>query len=222
MKNFSIVLFLLFFATTIKISAQSAATTPDFYAGKWDISVIGSPKGDVIFATNLVRKDGKLTGELVSGEDKRPITKVEESATTLVLYFMSSQAGEINVTLEKVDANNLKGNLMGYTASAVRIKDADFFAGKWAVTILGTPEGDRKVVATLTRKDGKLSGELSDAVDPQKEKTPITNIEEEAGKITLSFSASGYDLKLPLEKVDNDNLKGKLMDMFDSTAVRIK
>jgi hypothetical protein len=221
MKNFSIVLFLLFFAATTKSSAQATAT-PDFYAGKWDISVIGSPRGDVTFATTLTRKDGKLTGEMVNGDDKRPLTKVEESATTLVLYFMSTQAGEINVTLEKVDANNLKGNLMGYTANAVRVKDTDFFAGQWKVSIVGTPQGDVKMVATLTRKDGKLTGEISDPEDAKKEKIPITNVEEEAGKITLSFSASGYDLNLPLEKVDDDNLKGKLMNMFESTAVRIK
>ncbi|MDZ7876173.1 MAG: hypothetical protein U5L45_00805 [Saprospiraceae bacterium] len=50
----------------------------------------------------------------------------------------------------------------------------------------------------------------------------MLDIEEEAGKITLYFSASGYDLNLPLEKVDNDNLKGKLVDMFEATAVRVK
>ena len=38
----------------------------------------------------------------------------------------------------------------------------------------------------------------------------------------LFFTASGYDLNLPLEKVDDDNLQGKLMNMFESTAVRIK
>jgi hypothetical protein len=222
MKNLSLVVCLFFIAAITKSGAQSAATTPDFYAGKWDISVIGSPKGDVTFATTLTRKDGKLTGEMVNGDDKREITKVEESATTLVLYFMSSQAGEINVTLDKVDDNNLKGTLMGYKTTAVRVKETDFFAGKWTITIVGTPQGDPKMVATLTRKDGKLTGEMADASDATKEKIPITKIEEEANRITISFSASGYDLNLPLEKVDNDNLKGKLMNMFDSTAVRIK
>jgi hypothetical protein len=98
----------------------------------------------------------------------------------------------------------------------------DFFAGKWELLIVGTPQGDAKMIANFTRKDGKLIGEMSDPTDAQKEKTPITNIEEEATKITIYFSASGYDLNVPLEKVDEDNLKGKLMDMFETTAKRIK
>lgn len=98
----------------------------------------------------------------------------------------------------------------------------DFFAGKWELLIVGTPQGDVKMVADFTRKDGKLTGEMSDPADAQKEKTPITNIEEEATKITIYFSASGYDLNVPLEKVDDDNLKGQLMNMFETTAKRIK
>ena len=99
---------------------------------------------------------------------------------------------------------------------------ADFFAGKWDLLILGTPQGDAKMVAHFTRVDGNLTGELSDPADAQKEKTPITKIEEEAAKITIYFSASGYDLNVPLEKVDDDNLKGQLMNMFETTAKRIK
>jgi hypothetical protein len=221
MKNLSIVLCLLFFATTTKSTAQSAATS-EFYAGRWDISVVGSPRGDVTFATTLTRTDGKLTGEMVNGDDKRPITKVDESVTKLVLYFHSSQGGEVSVELDKVDDNNLKGTLMGFATTAVRVKASDFFAGKWTISILGTPQGDKKLMATLTRKDGKLSGDLIDPEDAEKKTIPISNVQEEANKITISFSASGYDLNLPLEKVDGDNLKGKLMDMFESTAVRVK
>ena len=99
---------------------------------------------------------------------------------------------------------------------------ADFFAGKWELLILGTPQGDAKMIAHLTRVDGKLTGEMTDPTDAQKEKTPITNIEEEPTKITIYFSASGYDLNVPLEKVDDDNLKGQLMNMFETTAKRIK
>jgi hypothetical protein len=98
----------------------------------------------------------------------------------------------------------------------------DFFVGKWELTIIGTPNGDAKMIATISRKDGKLTGELSDPVDATKEKTPITNIEEEATKMTIYFTASGYDLSVPLEKIDADNLKGQLMNMFETTAKRMK
>lgn len=108
------------------------------------------------------------------------------------------------------------------TTPAATTATTDFFAGKWEVSIFGTPNGDAKMIANFIRKDGSLTGEMSDPADAQKEKIPITKIEEEAGKITIYFTASGYDLSLPLEKVDDNNLKGMLMNMFESKAVRIK
>ena len=101
-------------------------------------------------------------------------------------------------------------------------KPVDFFAGKWELTFIGTPEGDGKLIANIVRKDGKLSGDLTDPKNPEAEKILITNIIEEADKIEIFFSASGYDVSVDLTKVDNDNLKGSLMNMFESKAVRIK
>lgn len=99
---------------------------------------------------------------------------------------------------------------------------ADFFVGKWEITIMGTPNGDSKMIAELVRKDGKLTGELKDPTDATKPANPITAVVEKNGEIEISFSASGYDITLPLKKEDDNNLKGKIMDMFDAKAVRIK
>jgi hypothetical protein len=122
MKKVSISLFVLFFGIVLHGFSQSN-TPADFFAGKWEIFVTGSPRGDVTFKTNLVRKDGKLTGDLVNSDDKRPITKIEESDKKIVIYFESSQGGEISVELEKVDDNNLKGSLMSFDATAKRVKE---------------------------------------------------------------------------------------------------
>jgi hypothetical protein len=98
----------------------------------------------------------------------------------------------------------------------------DFFAGKWEITIFGTPNGDSKMTTELIRKDGKLTGELKDANDTSKPAIPITSIEEKDVEIEIAFSASGYDVTLPLKKKDQDNLEGQLMGMFDAKAKRIK
>lgn len=50
----------------------------------------------------------------------------------------------------------------------------------------------------------------------------MTSIQEEGGKMIIFFSASGYDLSIPFEKVDDDNIKGNLMSMFDVKGKRIK
>lgn len=102
------------------------------------------------------------------------------------------------------------------------IQADDYFLGKWEIMVAGTPNGDIKFATDLQRKDGKLFGELTIPADPNAPAIPITNIEEGTDKITIYFSAQGYDLNLDLEKVDQDNLKGTLMGMFDSKAVRVK
>lgn len=108
------------------------------------------------------------------------------------------------------------------TSIAQTAAPADFFAGKWEITVFGTPQGDAKLVADLTRTDGKLTGQITNATDPNAEKIAITSVDEAADKITLGFSASGYDVTLDLSKVDDDNLKGNMMSMFDASAKRVK
>lgn len=125
MKKVSLMLVIAFFSIAFRGFSQTTSPT-DFFAGKWEVSTTGTPRGDVKFLTDLVRKDGKLTGELVDSADpkeKRAITRIEENANKLVIYFESSQAGEVSIDLTKVDDDdNLKGTLMSYDATAKRLK----------------------------------------------------------------------------------------------------
>lgn len=98
----------------------------------------------------------------------------------------------------------------------------DFYAGKWEINVTGTPQGNSKLVAELVRKDGKLTGQLTNAAEPNAEKIPITSINEDGDKLGMAFTAQGYDVTLELTKVDEDNLKGSLMNMFDAKASRVK
>ena len=99
----------------------------------------------------------------------------------------------------------------------------DFFVGKWEILVLGTPNGDSKMVTELVRKDGKLTGELKDPTGQNPEPRPITSVEEEANKIVIYFTAQGTDVSLDLAKVDENNAKGSIMSgMFDASAKRIK
>jgi hypothetical protein len=99
----------------------------------------------------------------------------------------------------------------------------DFFLGKWEVLVVGTPDGDSKLVTELTRKDGKLTGELKDPTGKNPNALPISNIMEEGNKMTIFFEAQGTEVSLDLAKVDDDHLKGSVMNgMFDATAVRIR
>jgi hypothetical protein len=126
MKKFIALVFVL----TTLFSTTTFASKPDptdFFAGKWKIMVMGTPNGDVTFATNLIRKDGVLTGQLkIVGDDSLPlidIAKVEEGGDKVNIYF-TIQSYDVNAELTKVDSDNLKGSLMGmFEAKAARVKE---------------------------------------------------------------------------------------------------
>ncbi|SFC88417.1 hypothetical protein [Spirosoma endophyticum] len=127
MKKVSLFLFIFLLGICARGFSQTATPPTDFFAGKWEIIIKGTPDGDAKMTTELVRKDGKLTGELKDPTGTRPatpITKIEEDAgKKLTIHFNTEQAGEIDLALEKVDDDNLKGMLMSMLEStAVRVK----------------------------------------------------------------------------------------------------
>jgi len=95
------------------------------------------------------------------------------------------------------------------------------FAGKWEITVIGTPNGDSKMLVDLVRSDGKLTGQLSNAAEPTAEKTPVT-VAENGDLLELAFNAQGYDVTINLKRESDDILKGSLMGMFDANAKRLK
>ena len=123
MKKVSLFLFVLMVAMAFTAFSQAPA---DFFAGKWEIKILSSPLGDVTFMTDLVRKDGQLTGELVNQaaptNGTRKITKVVESGDRLTIYFESSQGGDMALELTKVNDDNLKGSVYEFDATAKRVK----------------------------------------------------------------------------------------------------
>ncbi|KAA0992186.1 hypothetical protein [Dyadobacter aurulentus] len=106
-------------------------------------------------------------------------------------------------------------------SSRAQTAPADFFAGKWEILVVGTPDGDSKMVADLVRNGGVLSGQLINQKDSTAEKIPVT-VTESGNKLALAFFTQGYDVTIDLEKVDDDHLKGSLMNMFETTAKRMK
>ncbi|WP_221393759.1 hypothetical protein [Dyadobacter sp. NIV53] len=111
---------------------------------------------------------------------------------------------------------------VSFYSNAQTSAPADYFVGKWEIAVIGTPNGDSKMLASLTRDGGgNLTGQLVNSADSTAEKIPIA-ITEEGSRILMGFNAQGYDVTIDLTKVDDDNLKGNLMNMFDATAKRQK
>lgn len=96
----------------------------------------------------------------------------------------------------------------------------DFFVGKWATTILGTPNGDVSFDLIIDRYNGNLLGKM---MSQQTGSQALDKIEEvNAEKINVFFTANGMNVKMELNKENIDNLKGKVMGMLDVKGSRVK
>lgn len=112
--------------------------------------------------------------------------------------------------------------IFAFSSFSQTTTSSDFYAGKWEITISGTPQGDSKMIADLVQKDGKLTGDITTTGESSGEKISITRIDESGDKLSLFFTAQGFDVSLELTKVDDDTMKGTMMSMFDATAKRLK
>ena len=107
--------------------------------------------------------------------------------------------------------------ILGFYIGANAQVSTDYFVGKWNVTVTGLPQGDAKMEVIFERKDGKLTGYM---LNEGKPKDVFAKVEEKEKNVTGFYTAQGYDCYIFLEKKDDNNVTGSLMDMFDCTGVR--
>src|SRR5215471_17538540 len=77
---------------------------------------------------------------------------------------------------------------------------ADYFTGKWSVLLKGTPNGDARMLITLQKQDTTLAGSIQDSTGQLN--TKIDKVELNGDKVTLYFTAQGYDVNLEMDKKD--------------------
>nr|MCU0471406.1 PKD domain-containing protein [Arcicella sp.] len=86
----------------------------DFFVGKWATKFIGTPGGDVTMDLIIERNGGVLSGKMVSEKmGSQALDKVEEVDTENIKVFFSANGMNISISLQKEDAENFKGKLMG-------------------------------------------------------------------------------------------------------------
>lgn len=100
-----------------------AQTGADYFEGKWDILIVGTPNGDAHSTLTLERVDGKLAGDFKSpNEAAIKLSKVEEKADEVTVYFTSSNGYDVYLLLKKKDDSHVEGTMMDmFDASGVRI-----------------------------------------------------------------------------------------------------
>lgn len=111
--------------TTTAATTTSVTTTTDYFPGKWNVVIIGTPNGDAKLTFALERKDGKLSGAVqdTTGKELTRITSIDEKDKTITAAF-TIQSYDVSLTLEPVDDDHVKGSLMGmFDAKGVRVKE---------------------------------------------------------------------------------------------------
>lgn len=125
MKKLSLFFAGLFFLA-LSFNAKAQTQPPaDYFVGKWNMLVEGTPSGDGKMTVTLERKEGKLGGTVVSkaGTDTTKITRVEEKEKSVILYF-NTNGYDVNLTMEKKDDDHVTGNVMDmFDAKGERVKE---------------------------------------------------------------------------------------------------
>ena len=117
--------FILTVAIGMLFGLNAKAQTTDYFPGKWNVVVMGTPNGDAKMTFVLERKDGKLSGAVqdTTGKEMTKITSIEEKDKTITAAF-TIQSYDVTLTMEPVDDDHVKGSLMGmFDAKGVRVKE---------------------------------------------------------------------------------------------------
>lgn len=94
----------------------------------------------------------------------------------------------------------------------------DYFAGNWDVLITGALGGNQQMEIKLIRKDGQLHGTITSKDDGTVE---IKKVEENDHSIRIYFKHGWFTVNLLIEKEDENNCSGKLMDKYPGKCKRI-
>jgi hypothetical protein len=110
--------------------------------------------------------------------------------------------------------------LLSFNVKAQSKTGADYFVGKWSVLVKGTPNGDARMFFVLDKQDTTITGAVQDSTGAEISKIAKTDLGED--KLTVYFTAQGYDVNVEMDKKDDDHVTGSLMDMFDAEGERVK
>lgn len=109
-------------------TAGNAQTTVknDYFAGKWNVKIEGTPNGDVTLQFDLTRKDSGVNGTISDMATQTEVSKIEKieepDEKTIVIYF-HAQGYDLNLRLEKKEEDKVEGSLMGmFEAKGERVK----------------------------------------------------------------------------------------------------
>jgi hypothetical protein len=118
-------LLLLLLSTGVKAQTKTGA---DYFAGKWDMLIKGTPQGDSKLFFVLDKKDTTLAGVVQdsTGAEMTKITKIELKSSEATVYFVA-QGYDVSVVMTKKDDDHVTGSLLAmFDVEGVRVKTTKY------------------------------------------------------------------------------------------------
>jgi hypothetical protein len=126
MNKVSLLISVLFFILLSRNAEAQPKTGADYFTGKWNVLVKGTPNGDAKMFFVLEKKDSTLTGSVQdsTGTEIAKIDRAELIGDTATVYF-NTQGFDVNLEMKKKDEDHIIGSMMSmFDAEGARIKDA--------------------------------------------------------------------------------------------------
>jgi hypothetical protein len=123
MKKLSLLFAGLFFLLSLNTNAQTK-TGADYFTGKWDVLIKGTPGGDAKMFVVLAKSDSSMTGAVQdsTGTEISKLSKVELTDSSATVYF-TAQGYDVNLLMTKKDDDHFTGSMMGmFDADGERVK----------------------------------------------------------------------------------------------------
>lgn len=111
--------------------------------------------------------------------------------------------------------------LLSFQIQAQTKKGFDYFAGKWKISIPGTPLGDLKRLIILEKKENTLSGVVKDDAAGN-EIAKISKIEVKDNEVTIYYHANDIDVVLVVTRKDDDHITGSVLETYPIEGTRVK
>ncbi|MCA0363387.1 MAG: ThuA domain-containing protein [Bacteroidetes bacterium] len=207
--------------TEVVIYATAPKPQLNAAGGKVEIR-IGGPKGKKIGESAMLEPSDKMDFA------PKPVS-VPVNAGALAKQLQDLYVVFVNPTADLSSLMVVMGAEVKLADSGIKIEETpavsantDYFVGKWAAKMIGTPGGDVDISLEIKREGNQLTGTMSSKMQGDKVQNLDKIEEENTEKIKAFFTANGMNINMVLEKEDDDNFKGRLMGMFDVKGSRIK
>ena len=126
MKKINVIIAGVFFLLLSMGANAQSKIGADYFAGKWNVLVKGTPNGDSKMIFVLENKNDSIAGTVqdTTGAEIAKITSVELKDNEINVYF-TTQGYDVNLLLTKKDNDHTTGSLMSmFDAEGERIKVA--------------------------------------------------------------------------------------------------